>query len=358
MGSGLDITGLRRMRSTCVLGLVVGFLWAFVSSAAAMTGGSVQMPEPGWAAKLSIGSSVCSGEVIAPEWILTAGHCTLGASPAQVRARIHGVMVPATAVYTAPGYTSVRVKYPDLGLVQLADNVVQKYGAAILPIASSSAVASFVNNGVTAFGYGYYNLKFPTNNPKYTANTIEKSPDGAWKVAPHCQVVRDVCFSRATWAKQVTIQHGDSGGPWVGWHNGHWELLAVVSGEPYYVVHGDGKRSGHSYTAANGDVCIHASDGTVCFAASFSAGTSPSVPALASWINSHVAIQSCGSVGSSMGWGYGYIHAYGIDCASAIRVLNSWSVVNPHGWTLTHEPNGYDRFTKGSMWITGKPLGD
>jgi len=65
----------------------------------------------------------------------------------------------------------------------------------------------------------------------------------------------------------------------------------------------------------------------------------------------------CGQIGSSAGWGYGDIHAHGLSCAAARRVIRHWSPDHPHGWTLNQNRRP-QVFHKGRLWISGYALGD
>jgi len=64
----------------------------------------------------------------------------------------------------------------------------------------------------------------------------------------------------------------------------------------------------------------------------------------------------CGQIGSSAGWGYGDIRAYGVTCAVARHVIRVWGP-HPNGWRLIHRGTR-DEFRKGRKRITGIPLGD
>jgi hypothetical protein len=205
---------------------------AGASSASAMTGGTIQSPPPGWAAKLTYdnGHYWCTGELIAPTWVITAGHCVDGQRVSGYVVHVAGAAIPASNLYSAPGFAAAyathpgKVVYPDVGLVRLSVDAVERYGASTLPLGSASDISYFRSRGVTVFGYGWQ-VKYGDE-----PSGLAKSPNGAWEEANYCQKAGDVCFTRASWASSNSITGGDSGGAWVGWRDGGWHLLAVVSG--------------------------------------------------------------------------------------------------------------------------------
>jgi hypothetical protein len=238
-----------------VVALTAGLVALGCPSAAwSMTGGLPQHPEPGWSARVDFPGGWCSGELIAPTWIITAGHCTLHASASDIKVKIQGATISASNVFTAPGYKGAKVPvYPDVGLIELPTNAVQAHGASTLALASQDEVSYFESRGVTVFGYG-------REKDGRIPAIVNKSRDAAWIEARYCQVKHDSCFTLANWALGVTsVTEGDSGGAWVGWRDGGWHLLAVVSGFPGRDLPG------------------------------LQAATSPASPGVAAWIASLVA---------------------------------------------------------------------
>jgi hypothetical protein len=256
------------------LAIVVGVLAGATTpvTAMAMTGGITQRPEPGWTVRIDAsGVPNCSGELIAPQWVITAGHCTLDWSASVTTVRIKGRTVRAKRVFHDPRYTKAQVQFPDVGLIELPVDAVAAYGASVLPLGTADDLNYFANRGVTVFGYG-------KDESGHMTSIVKKSPDGAWKMPPYCQVKNDQCFTRSG-SKGTSVQPGDSGGAWVGWRDGGWRLLAVVSG------------------FLTRDEPLHSK---------FTAGTSPASPSVASWIASHVpapAQPGGGPVGGQPGGG-------------------------------------------------------
>jgi hypothetical protein len=116
---------------------------------------------------LTINSNLCTGTLITPAWVLTAGHCvdpvTLGlASQDQVTAavKVHfhtlsvlddtGTVINAAATFKDPLFNKMRLGSNDIGLIRLAQPV-----ADIAPMAINlDAAMAPVGTVVTVVGYG------------------------------------------------------------------------------------------------------------------------------------------------------------------------------------------------------------
>src|SRR5438874_1895749 len=98
--------GLLMILVTCVAGS--GLLAA---GASGMIGGITQNPEPPWAVRLDLdGQPNCTAALIAPTWVITAGHCLLGYSASRIGVDMRGVSFTAQQVFVHPQYTTRTVQ--------------------------------------------------------------------------------------------------------------------------------------------------------------------------------------------------------------------------------------------------------
>ena len=188
---------------------------------------------------LIIGASLCTGTLITPTWVLTAGHCVdpavLGmASQAAVTAamEVHfhtvditndqGVVAAASATFKDPLFNQAHLGANDIGLVQLATPVTDVTPSPInlsAALAPPGTIVTIVGYGSTAHGgSGPVGVEFQLKN-----RMSMSCPNVGAGIGLDSNLL---CFSQAD--NKGTCQ-GDSGGPAFAGIDGKQVVVGVTS---------------------------------------------------------------------------------------------------------------------------------
>jgi hypothetical protein len=177
---------------------------------------------------------LCSGTLIAPRVVLTAGHCTFGQDAGSLVVGIGpNVEYPSStpaiaAVVTYPGFSGTTEDMAaglDLGAILLAEDAEEADGGAIVPVPlGAPGTGTVAGSTLTVVGYGYSDAA--------DADTRGIRREGQVGVSASCSAL--VAFGDAT----SNACHGDSGGALlVRAADGSESLVGVVSyGDPLHCV--------------------------------------------------------------------------------------------------------------------------
>ena len=195
---------------------------------------------------LEVGSFLCTGTLIAPTWVLTAGHCVdpavvMLASQGAVTmsTKVHfntvdivndpGTVIEAAATFKDPLFNPdpARLGSHDLGLIQLATPVTDVTPS---PMNLNPAMAP-VGTVATLVGYGLTAQPGPQSGPQPSGTTgVEFELRN--RISVHCSIADNssdinlLCFSQTD--NKGTCS-GDSGGPAFAIIDGKQTLVGVTS---------------------------------------------------------------------------------------------------------------------------------
>lgn len=218
--------------TTSLFLLIVTSVMVGSPPAAAIKGGDTVTVPPVWAVLVRSNygpweEPICSGAVIASDWIITAAHCVevkdangnsldQSKSVSQVRILVGANEAGGTSPGAEYGVAQiVRDHAHDLALVRVNG----PFASWVRPLAvSTSGLSTPAGTELRLYGYGNSSVdeSLPTwNEQKGSASgsgVLRLTPAGAYKVASSCSWANSVCLVRQG---ASTMLWGDSGGPWV-----------------------------------------------------------------------------------------------------------------------------------------------
>ena len=222
-----------------LLGALVAVLAVGVPASAApldepsqeVSGGFTPTEAPPWVARLvSDNRSLCTGALVADQWVLTAAHCVDGSVMTITLGRLvvdSGEGITRTAAPTNmivhpdwPGCTDSVCNF-DAALVRLDSPVPDHWE--VLPLLPDSAGMAR-GEDVSYMGYGL-------TGPDTIATELQQTPDGAFSFDGRCLTLTFldalVCLRQEG---SSVVRGGDSGGPWLARKEGAWVHVAVHDG--------------------------------------------------------------------------------------------------------------------------------
>jgi len=219
------------VRGVMAIAFAFALSMCVTSNATAVENGIAQTPAYSWSAQIYVDQVyACSGELIALQWVVTASHCFNYESGSSIADQTSVVLPSGTYsvdVVESTLPTTALPLAPDLSMVHITTAA---SGASPIPIATLEQENSFRKKGVTFFGWGQGEYQPASLN-------LGKTENGMWTLNANCPTVAASwyvdCFTHHS-AYLGVVEHGDSGGAWVGWSNGQWVMLATETGPSIY----------------------------------------------------------------------------------------------------------------------------
>ena len=197
-----------------------------------------------WMVSLEVqGAPICGAALIAPDWVITAGHCAFGSPPfipqpdkvvinlySRNFVNIDAESIEIDTIFIHKSFDMFNFEGPDIALIKL------KQPSTKTPLALASATDTILystNAKCKVLGWGSTDFMGTQSDTLKEADVKVINYDSCHtKYAATGWILKNyqVCVGYEKDSTESGAGAGDSGGPLFAWHNNQWVHIGIVSG--------------------------------------------------------------------------------------------------------------------------------